>query len=112
MLRNFDGFERGKQITSYLGICPSPYESGSSVKRRGRIMKKGNPYIRKILYLCALSASRYNKTCMLLFKRLVLKGKSKRLALIAVANKLIKQAFAVLKTRTLYNENFLLLKGA
>lgn len=112
MLRNFDSFERGKQITSYLGICPSPYESGTSVKRRGRIMKKGNPYIRKILYLCALSASRYNKSCRLLFERLVQKGKNKRLALIAVANKLIKQAFAVLKSKTLYNEDYLLVKGA
>jgi transposase len=112
MLGSFEGFERGKQITSYLGICPSPYESGVSVKRRGHILKKGNPYIRKILYICALSASRYNKTCRLLFERLVLKGKNKRLALIAVANKLIRQAFAVLKTKTLYNEDYLLVKGA
>lgn len=112
MLKCFDGFEKGKQVTSYLGICPSPYESGTSVKRSGRIMKKGNPYIRKILFLCALSASRFNKACRELYERLIQNGKEKRVALVAVANKLIRQAFAVIKHKTPYREDYLLQKGA
>ena len=108
ILKSFEPFEKSKQVTSFIGICPSPYQSGSSVNRGGRIMKKGNSYMRKLLYICALSALRANKSCADLFIRLVEKGKSKRLALIAVANKLIRQSFAVLKTRTHYNENFLM----
>ncbi len=111
MLRSFEPFEKSKQVTSFLGICPSPYQSGTSVKGSGRILKKGNSYIRKLLYICSLSALRANKSCRELFNRLVQKGKSKRLALIAVANKLIRQAFAVLKTRSLYKEDFLIPKG-
>jgi large subunit ribosomal protein L27 len=38
--------------------------------------------------------------------RIVNKGKSKKLALIAVANKLLKQAFAVAKSGRPYDENF------
>ena len=34
------------------------------------------------------------------------KGKSKKLALIAVANKLLKQAFAIAKNGQPYDENF------
>ena len=34
------------------------------------------------------------------------KGKSKKLALIAVANKLLKQAFAIAKSGLPYDENF------
>jgi hypothetical protein len=37
----------------------------------------------------------------------VLKGKSKKLALIAVANKLLKQAFAIVKSELPYDEKFI-----
>ncbi|SFU65549.1 hypothetical protein SAMN05216480_111137, partial [Pustulibacterium marinum] len=38
---------------------------------------------------------------------LVAKGKSKKLALIAVANKLLKQAFAIAKSARPYDENYI-----
>ncbi|GAA4883987.1 hypothetical protein GCM10023311_02880 [Flaviramulus aquimarinus] len=41
-----------------------------------------------------------------IYERLVAKGKSKKLALIAVANKLLKQAFAIAKSGRPYDENF------
>jgi hypothetical protein len=37
---------------------------------------------------------------------IVAKGKSKKLALIAVCYKLLKQAFAVAKSGLIYNENY------
>jgi len=37
---------------------------------------------------------------------LLQKGKSKKLALIAVANKLLKQSLAIAKSGLLYDENF------
>ncbi|MCH4824678.1 IS110 family transposase, partial [Gramella lutea] len=40
-------------------------------------------------------------------ERIVEKGKSKKLALIAVCNKLLKQAFAIAKSGTYYQENYL-----
>ena len=44
--------------------------------------------------------------CREIYERLVAKGKSKKLALIAVSNKLLKQAFAIAKSRRSYDENF------
>lgn len=41
-----------------------------------------------------------------IYERIVVKGKSKKLALIAVANKLLKQAFAIAKSGRPYDENF------
>ena len=67
--------------------------------------------IRKLLYMCAWSACRFNNACHILYNRLVEAGKSKKLALIAVANKLIKQAFACIKNNTIF-DNFLILKFA
>ena len=61
--------------------------------------------VRRMLYLCALSAKKYNKACRELYERLLEKGKAKKLALVAVANKLIKQAFAILRSGMNYDEN-------
>ncbi|MBA5764852.1 transposase, partial [Vibrio sp. 404] len=81
-------------------------ESGSSVRGRSRISKVGNRKLRNMVFLAALSACTYNKACKALFDRIVAKGKSKKLALIAVANKLLKQAFAIAKSGLPYDENF------
>ena len=93
----FDKFETASQLCSYVGITPTIRESGSSVRGRSRISKVGNKKLRNLLFLCAFSACKHNKACRELYDRIVNKGKSKKLALIAVANKLLKQAFAIAK---------------
>lgn len=98
----FNRFDSYKKFSSYLGICPRIYESGSSVRGRSRICKLGMSRIRAMLYVCAWSAKKTNLACQQLYDRLVEKGKSKKLALIAVVNKLIKQAFAIAKSGQLY----------
>jgi len=47
----------------------------------------------------------YNPQCKALYERIVAKGKSKKLTLIAVSNKLIKQAFGIVKSGLYYDEN-------
>lgn len=101
----FDKFSSAKQLCSYVGLSPRIFESGTSVKGRSRICKMGMSRIRAMLYVCAWSAKKINKACRELFERLVEKGKSKKLALIAVANKLLKQAFAIAKSEKYYSEN-------
>jgi len=54
----FKRFKSVKEAASFVGLDPSPYESGSSVKKSGKIKKMGNLYARKILYMAALSAIR------------------------------------------------------
>ncbi len=102
----FNKFETASQLCSYVGITPSIRESGSSVRGRSRISKVGNKKLRNLLFLCAFSACQHNKACRELYERIVAKGKSKKLALIAVANKLLKQAFAIVKSGRPYDENF------
>lgn len=102
----FKRFESAKQLCSYVGITPTIRESGSSVRGRSRISKVGNRKLRNLVFLAAFSAYKYNKACKALFDRIVAKGKSKKLALIAVANKLLKQAFAIAKSGLPYDENF------
>jgi len=102
----FSKFDKASQLCSYVGITPTIRESGSSVRGRSRISKVGNKKLRNLLFLCAFSACKHNKGCREIYERIVNKGKSKKLALIAVANKLLKQAFAIAKSGIPYDENF------
>lgn len=106
MTDGFNRFENAKQLCSYAGITPTIRESGSSVRGRSRISKMGNKKLRNLLFLCSFSACKYNKACKEIYDRIVAKGKSKKLALIAVCNKLLKQAFAIVKSGLPYDENF------
>lgn len=99
----FRKFENHKQLASYIGISPRIFESGTSVKGRAKICKMGMSKIRAMLYVCAWSAKKCNKACKELYDRLVENGKSKKLALIAVVNKLIKQAFAIATKKEYYS---------
>lgn len=102
----FSKFDNARQLCSYVGITPTIRRSGSSVRGRSRISKVGNKKLRNLLFLCAFSACKHNKACRELYERIVAKGKSKKLALIAVANKLLKQAFAIAKSGLPYDENY------
>ena len=102
----FDKFETAGQLCSYVGITPTIRQSGSSVRGKSRISKVGNQKLRNLLFLCAFSACKHNKACREIYERIVAKGKSKKLALIAVANKLLKQAFAIAKSGLPYDEKF------
>jgi transposase len=103
---HFRDFESAAQLCSFAGLTPVIRTSGSSVRGRERISKMGHPKLRNLLFLCSFNASKYNKQCKDLYDRIVAKGKSKKLALIAVCNKLLKQAFGIMKSGLCYDENF------
>lgn len=105
-LQKMDHFSRGKEVASFLGLAPQISQSGKD-KGKAWLSKKGNGYLRRLLYLAALSASRSNAQCRELYQRLLAKGKPKKVALIAVANKLLRQAFAVLKSGCPYDPQYL-----
>ncbi|QED36813.1 IS110 family transposase [Antarcticibacterium arcticum] len=102
----FSNFENASQLCSYTGITPKLRQSGTSVRGRSRITKMGNAKLRNLLFMCSFSARKYNKACREIYERIIAKGKSKKLALIAVCNKLLKQAFAIAKSGLPYQENF------
>lgn len=98
----FKMFENYKKVISYFGLAPRIYQSGTSVKGKNHICKMGMGQIRKVLYMAATSAIRYNDACKELYARLREKGKPHKVALIAAVNKLIKQAFAIAKIGAVY----------
>lgn len=103
---NFSKFEHYKQLIAYVGLAPRVYQSGTSVRGKGHICKMGKSQIRKLLYMCSWTAKYYNKTCREMYERLKTKGKAERVIKVAIANKLLKQAFAVATTKQKYIENY------
>lgn len=98
-------FENYRQLSAYMGMNPTPRESG---ERRGpsSISKRGHAALRTAFYMCAQSARRHNPSCRAMYERLRRRGKEKKVALIAVANKLVKQVFAVVKSGVPYSGDY------
>lgn len=106
LTNNFENFENANQLTAYVGFSPRIYQSGTSVHGRGHICKMGSSQVRKILYMCSWAAKKYNPSCAAMYQRLKEKGKPERVIKIAIANKLLRQAFAVGKNKVYFQENF------
>ena len=93
----FENFETAKQAVSFAGLNPNPRQSGKSVNKGSNISKKGHSLIRKTLYMCSLSLVRCNPEFKSYYENMVAGGKAKKKALVAVANKILRQIFAILK---------------
>jgi transposase len=104
-----DGFKKVsnyRQLIALAGLAPREHASGTSVRGRKGICKMGNNHLRSVLYMCLLSAIKHNQACKDLYERLKAKGKCSKVALIAVCNKLLKQAFSIATKGTTYKPNY------
>lgn len=93
----FENFETAKQAVSFAGLNPNPRQSGTSVNKGSNISKKGHSLIRKTLYMCSLSLVRCNPEFKTYYEHMLAGGKAKKKALVAIANKILRQIFAILK---------------
>ena len=106
----FTYFDNAKQLTRYLGLSPTYQQSGTSVNFKGHINRNGDPILRSQLYVAAFSSLRCNTECKACFDRLRSKGKPGKVAVVAVANKLVRQAFAVVTQDKPYVDGFISVK--
>jgi len=106
-----DGFKKFshdqvKQFISYIGMSPRTFESGTSVKGRAHISKVGNSRMRSMLYMCSWTAKRKNHQCAALYERLSGKGKPEKVIKVAIAHKLIRQIFGVIKSGEPFSKEY------
>ena len=66
----------------------------------------GRTQVRSILYMAALSAVQYNPPLKAFYSRLLMKGKAKKVALVACMSKLIPVANSMLRNNTEWNPNY------
>jgi transposase len=88
----------GKGLTALVGLDPQTYESGSSVRKRATISRKGDPNLRRLLFMGALGAIRGDNPLRQFYRSLVGRGKPKMVALIACAHKILLWAWAIFRS--------------
>jgi transposase len=95
-------FDSPKSLVAFFGLAPKEHSSGTSVRGRAGISKMGNPRVRRVLYMAALSAKRKNEPIVEFCQRL--KGqKPTKVIHVAVMRKLLHQAFGVLTHEESFN---------
>lgn len=107
---NFQHFANAKAFAKFVGVSPTEFSSGATVRGRSFITKRGSSKIRALLFNCARSAIRYNNNCKELYQRLIEKGKNGKVALTAVMHKLARIIFGVVRSGVKYNPEFSLQK--
>lgn len=110
VLAETNGFElirNKRQLTSYAGFDVKEKQSGTSIKGKPRISKKGNRHLRKAMHLPALAAIRHDKKFKAVFVRLVSKHGIKMKAVVAVQRKLLEMIYTVYSKNTVYDKNYL-----
>jgi len=101
-------FQHARQLSKFVGLVPWSHQSGSSVRFAGGITKKGCRALRACLYMGARSARKHNLACKELYERLRALGKPHKKAMVAVANKLVKQAFGVVNSGVAFDNQYYL----
>lgn len=84
-----------KEAAALMGIAPMNRDSGRSRGHRRTI--GGRARVRKVLYMAALTASRYNPTLRAFYQRLRAAGKPAKVAIVAVMHKLLVHLNAMIK---------------
>jgi len=103
---NFKNFDDVKKFLSYIGMSPRTFESGSSIKGKGHITKVGNGRLRSLLYMCSWTAKTCNLQCASIYEKMLQKGKPEKVIKVAIAHKLLRQAFGVIKRQQPFDPEF------
>ena len=88
----------GRSLTSLVGLAPWSRDSGK--KRGSRSIRGGRATVRRALYICALAVLRADGDLRDFYRRLRDRGKPGKVAVIAVARKLLMQLNAVARRGT------------
>lgn len=110
VLAETNGFElvhNKRQLSSYAGLDVVEKQSGTSVKGKPKISKKGNKHLRKALHLPALCAIRLTDRYKAIFTRLAGRHGVKMKAAVAVQRRILELMYVLYKTNTPYDKEYL-----
>jgi transposase len=102
--QNFSRCQSPEEAAAYAGLAPYAHDSGK--KHGKRLTGGGHPQLRKMLYMAAGAALRFNPPLRAFYQRLVQRGKIKQVARIAVARKLLHMAWACVVKERDFDPNF------
>ncbi|TIX08857.1 MAG: IS110 family transposase, partial [Mesorhizobium sp.] len=92
-----------REIAALVGLAPYDFDSGTFKGRR--IIWGGRHAVRRVVYMAALTASRSNPVLKAFHQRLIAKGKEPKVALVAVARKILTILSAMIQNNEPWNPN-------
>ncbi|MDP4228502.1 MAG: IS110 family transposase [Bacteroidota bacterium] len=95
-------FKSAKQLAAFIGVSPKQKTSGKYIGET-KLSKLGDSRLRKILYMPAMNAKRFNPALQPFVNRLKSKGMAPKAIVGAVMRKLVHIIFGVLKNKTAFN---------
>ena len=107
-MNHINNFTKSNQLIAFFGIDPSVNESGNFRGDSNKMSKRGTAIGRRALYALALASIRKTTAGVPMNKVLYdtyhikLKGKKKKVRLVAIMNKLLRYIFSVLKNQKPY----------
>lgn len=104
-MNGFANFYNRGQVVSYAGYDVIRNESGSSVSGKTKISKKGNSYVRKMLFMSAMSACRYDEHHKNYYSRIVEKTSIKMKGNVAIQRKLLLLIYTLFKNNVPYDKD-------
>jgi transposase len=96
------GTASGRQLASLCGLAPFNRDSGRHCGPRS--IRGGRAHVRAALYQAALVAMRFNAPLAAVYQGLLARGKAKKVALVAVARRLLVILNALVRTGTAWSE--------
>jgi transposase len=97
-VRDFRAFDSARQLAAYAGLVPEQRTSGTSVHKKPRLAKCGNPKLRKALYMPAIVAKHYNPIVRSFCERLKATNHCTMSIIGAAMHKLLNLAYGVIKS--------------
>lgn len=104
--QGFAHFHNAKQLTKFVGLCPTQNDSGSSVRKGKSIPKQGVGILKALLFNAARSVLRSDNVFKRFFDKLKANGKNGKVALTAVMRKILTVIFAVAKSNSPFDPDF------
>jgi transposase len=90
-------YDKPGQLIKKAGTNPMVFQSGGKTGYHGRISKQGNDHFRYIVFIAGKCLCQHNADLKPFYQRLKEKGKHARKIYIAMGNKFIKIAYAMLR---------------
>ncbi len=96
-------FNNRNQVVSYAGYDVVVIESGTSIKGKPKISKKGNSFVRQMLYMAAMTSAVHQEQNKKYYQRIVDKTGVKMKANVAIQRKLLLLIYTLFKNKTSYD---------
>ena len=120
-IKDINNFDTVKKLVAYFGLAPSQKTSGTSVRHKAKISKKGPKNARACLYMAVLAAIQHNPAIEEFYNRVIrnCKGrkegegpeKEKMVAVVACMRKMVHIMYGMLKNETPFDLDLAMSSG-